>query len=64
MYKQFTKQNNIVYIDILPKILSSYNNTKHRSIGITPIEVRQPEIYGSAYFNLYGGVEPLGPLRG
>ena len=31
MYKQFTVQNNTVYIDILPKILSSYNNSKHRS---------------------------------
>ena len=37
MYKQFTIQNNTVYIDILPKILSSYNNSKHRSIGMTPL---------------------------
>jgi len=28
MYKQFTIQNNTFYIDILPKILSSYNNSK------------------------------------
>jgi len=57
MYKQFTIQTKTVYIDILTKILSSYNNSKHRSIGMTPIEARQPENYGKAYFNLYGDLE-------
>ena len=28
MYKRSTMQNNTVYIDILPKILASYNNSK------------------------------------
>ena len=32
MYKRFTMQNNTVYVDILPKILASYNNSRHRSI--------------------------------
>ena len=50
MYKQFTIQNNTVYIDILPKILSSYNNSKHRSMGMTPKGDRKPENYGKAYF--------------
>ena len=36
MYKMFTMQNNTVYIDILPKILASYNNSKNRSISMTP----------------------------
>ena len=30
MYKRFTMQNNTVYVDILPKILASYNNSRHR----------------------------------
>ena len=47
-------QNETVYIDILPKILSSYNNSKHRSIGMTPVQARQPENYGKVYFNFYG----------
>ena len=38
MYKRFTMQNNTVYIEILPKILASYNNSKNRSIGMTPNE--------------------------
>ena len=40
MYKRFTIQNNTVYVDILPKILTSYNNSRHRSIGMTPVQVR------------------------
>ena len=32
MWKQFTVQGNAVYLDILPKILKQYNNTKHSSI--------------------------------
>ena len=54
MYKRFPIQNNTVYIDILPKILSSYNNSKHRSIGMTPKGARKPENYGKVYFHLYG----------
>ena len=56
MYKRVTMQNNTVYIDILPKILSSYNNSKNRSIGMTPNQARKRENYGKVYWNLYGGV--------
>ena len=61
MYKQFTIQNNTVYIDILPKILSSYNNSKHRSIGMTPLQAREPKNYGKVYFHLYVGKDPHTP---
>ena len=57
MYKRFTIQNNTVYIDILPKILASYSNSKNRSIGMTPNEAREPENYGKVYWNLYGDLE-------
>ena len=50
-------QNNTVYVDILPKILTSYNNSRHRSIGMTPFQARKPENYGEVYFNLYGDLE-------
>lgn len=61
MYKQFTIQNNTIYIDILKKILSSYNNSKHRSIGMTPLQARKPQNYGKVYFKLYGQRES--PVR-
>ena len=54
MYKRFTMQNNTVHIDILLKILASYNNSKNRSIGMTPNQARKPENYGGVYWNLYG----------
>ena len=46
--------NSTVYIDILPKILTSYNNSKNRSIGMTPNAARKTENYGKVYCNLYG----------
>jgi len=63
MYKQFTIGNNTVYIGILPKILSSYNSSKHRSIGMTPRQAREPKNYGKAYFNLYGDLESRARVR-
>ena len=36
MYKQFTINKNTVYVDILPKILAKYNNTRHSSIKMIP----------------------------
>ena len=38
MWKQFTVQGNTQYLEMLPKILERYNNTKHSSIQMTPTE--------------------------
>ncbi|PFX11806.1 putative uncharacterized transposon-derived protein F54H12.3 [Stylophora pistillata] len=54
MWKQFTIQNNTVYVDILPKILEKYNNTKHRSIGMTPVEASKKKNENAVYLKLYG----------
>ena len=32
----FTHKGNFVYINILQKVVNSYNNTKHSTIGIKP----------------------------
>ena len=40
MWKQFTIQGNTQYLDILPKMLKQYNNTKHRSTKMTPVEAQ------------------------
>ena len=51
MWKQFTVQGNTVYIDIiLPKILKQYNNTKHSSIKMTPIEASKKKNESTLYF--------------
>ena len=61
MWKQFTVQGNTVYIDIiLPKILKQYNNTKHSSIKMTPIEASKKKNESTLYFNpLHGDMEQL-----
>ena len=57
MWKQFTVQGNTMYLDMLPKILKQYNNTKHSSIKMTPIEASMKKNAGLVYFNLYGDME-------
>ena len=39
MFRYFTYKNTKRYVDILADLLHSYNNTYHRSIGMTPNEV-------------------------
>ena len=57
MWKQFTVQGNTQYLDILPKILSQYSNTKHSSIKMTPLEASKKKNESTVYFNLYGDME-------
>ena len=59
MWKQFTVQGNTVYLDILPKILEQYNNTKHSSIKMTPVEASKKKNENAVYYNLYGDMEQL-----
>ena len=56
MWKQFTVQGNTQYLDILPKILKQYNNTKHSSIKMTPVEASKKKNESTVYFNLYGDI--------
>ncbi|KAL9955926.1 hypothetical protein ACROYT_G037329 [Oculina patagonica] len=57
MWKQFTAQSNTTYLDMLPKLLKQYNNTKHSSIKMTPVEASRKKNEGLVYFNLYGDME-------
>jgi len=53
MFKYFTSKGKRKYIDVLQKFVQSYNNTRHRSIGMKPSEVsfeNRQEIFK----NLYG----------
>ena len=59
MWKQFTVQG--IYLDILPKILSQYNNSKHSSIKMTPIEASKKKNESAVYFNLYGDMKQSSP---
>ena len=41
LYKQFSARGSYRWIEILPSITSTYNNTKHRTIGMKPINVTE-----------------------
>lgn len=51
--KYFTSQGHQRYIDMLPDFLSSYNNTYHRSIRMTPVQATSAET-SVVFMNLYG----------
>ena len=59
MWKQFTVQGNTQYLDMLPKILKQYNDTKHSSIKMTPTETSKKSNEGTVYFNLYGDMKQV-----
>ena len=59
MWKEFTVQGNTQYLNILPKILNQYNNTKRSSIKMTPVEAYKKKNESTVYFNLYGNMEQL-----
>ena len=41
MIKEFTKNNNTIWYDILPKLIRIYNNRYHSTIKMKPIEVNK-----------------------
>ena len=53
MWTYFTAHQTHHYLDILPKLLDSYNNTYHRSIGRAPNKVRK-EDENAIWVRLYG----------
>ena len=59
MWKLFTVQGNTMYLDMLPKLVKQYNNTKHSSIKMTPVEASNKKNEGTVYFNLYSNTEQL-----
>ena len=57
MWKYFTTNNTNKYIDSLDDMVSTYNNTLHRSIKMTPSEASQIENEDIVRSNLYGGIK-------
>ena len=53
MYRYFTASNQLRYLDVLQDLVENYNNSKHRSIGMTPNQVTTKN-QKQVWFNLYG----------
>ena len=52
MYKYFTAKNTLTYINVLPQLVSSYNNIYHRSIKMKPSQVtitNEAQVWDSLY---------------
>jgi len=41
MFRYFTYKNTRRYVDVLSDLLHSYNNTRHQSIGMAPLQVNE-----------------------
>ena len=61
MWKYFTANNTLKYIDILQKLVKSYNSSRHRSIGMRPVDVNKKN-ENVVWHNLYGS-ESSKPVR-
>ena len=53
MWKYFTDNNTNVYVDILPGLVEDYNNTRHSSIKMTPVEASEKKNELTVWRNLY-----------
>ena len=53
MFKYFTAKNTLTYIDVLPQLIKSYNNTYHRSIKMKPTQVTKAN-EAKVWDTLYG----------
>ena len=53
MWKYFTDNNTNVYVDILPDLVEDYNNTRHSSIKMTPVEASKKKNELTVWRNLY-----------
>ena len=53
LYRYFTEKSTNKYIDVLSKIIDSYNSSFHRSIKMTPKEARKHENEITVCSNLY-----------
>lgn len=53
MWRYLTYKNTYKYIDVLSDLVSAYNNSKHRSIQMKPVQVNKKNAF-QVWMNLYG----------
>ena len=61
MWKMFTVNNNTVYFDKIDKLVNDYNNSKHSSLKMSPVEASKKKNEKKVWSNLYGDLIYLKP---
>ena len=56
MWKYFTANSTIIYINKLPDLVREYNNTRHSSIKMTPVQASKKENELGVWRNLYPNI--------
>ena len=54
MWKMFTVNNNTVYWDKINKLVDDYNNARHSSVKMSPVEASKKKNENKVWANLYG----------
>ena len=49
MFKYFTANNTRRYIDFVDRLVQNYNNTKHSSIKMTPVQASEKKKENKVY---------------
>jgi len=53
MFKYFDATGTKRWLDVLPQLVTNYNNSKHRTIGMSPVEASQPGNSDVVFKRLY-----------
>ena len=61
MWKMFTVNNNTVYWDKIDNLVNAYNNARHSSIKMSPVEASKKKNESKVWSNLYGDLIYLKP---
>jgi hypothetical protein len=56
MFKYFTANNTYRYIDVIQEMIYRCDNSKHRSVKLTPVLASIPEHESKVYMNLYDDI--------
>ena len=64
MFKYFSANSTRRYIDILDELVSRYNNTKHSTIKMTPVQASDKKNENRVWMNLYPNfTQPEEPVK-
>lgn len=58
MWKTFTAQGTYRWLELLPKLIHRYNHTRHRTIGMRPVDVKNNQLLTTVYSHIKRTPDP------